>query len=340
MQIQPPAKILVTGAAGFIGFHTSQELCRRGFEVVGLDNLSDYYDVQLKQDRLAKLRNLQGFSFLQVDISDQEGVREAFNCGPFDLVIHLAAQAGVRYSIDNPSVYIQSNIVGTANLLESAKQSEVKHFTYASSSSVYGMNRKVPFNENDAVDHPISLYAATKKADELLAHSYSHLFGLPTTGLRFFTVYGPWGRPDMALFKFTKSILEGKTIDVYNHGKMKRDFTYVADIVQGTIEAALNPAEPNQNWSPIEPESQSSSAPYRIFNIGNHRSVELLRFIQVLEEALGRKAELNLLPLQAGDVLETYAEIDRLKAATGYHPSTPIEIGIPKFVAWYREYYQ
>lgn len=330
----------MTGAAGFIGFHTSQELCRRGFEVVGVDNLSDYYDVQLKLDRLAELGKLENFRFLQVDIADQEGVQKAFDNGPFDLVIHLAAQAGVRYSIDNPAVYIQSNIVGTANLLEAAKQAGVKHFTYASSSSVYGMNRKVPFSENDAVDHPISLYAATKKADELLAHSYSHLFNLPTTGLRFFTVYGPWGRPDMALYKFTEAILEGKPIDVYNHGKMKRDFTYVADIVEGTIAATLNPAEPNPSWAPTEPESQSSSAPYRIFNIGNHQSVDLLHFIQVLEDALEKKAELNLLPLQAGDVLETYAEIDRLQAATGYEPSTPIEVGIPKFVAWYREYYK
>lgn len=338
MKIQPPARILVTGAAGFIGFHVSQELCRRGFEVVGLDNLSDYYDVQLKRDRLAGLQELSGFSFLQADIADQANVEFAFDSGPFDLVIHLAAQAGVRYSIDNPSVYIQTNIVGTANLLEASRQAEVKHFAYASSSSVYGMNRKVPFSENDAVDHPISLYAATKKADELLAHSYSHLFRLPTTGLRFFTVYGPWGRPDMALFKFTKAILEGKPIDVYNHGKMKRDFTYVDDIARGTIEAALNPAEPDPSWSPLEPESHSSSAPYRIFNIGNHKSVDLLHFIQVLEEALGKKADLNLLPLQAGDVLETYAEIGRLQAATGYHPSTPIEVGIPKFVAWYREY--
>lgn len=340
MLIEPPAKILVTGAAGFIGFHTVQELCRRGFEVVGLDNLSDYYDVQLKRDRLAGLQEVPEFSFVKADIADQASVESAFASRPFDLIIHLAAQAGVRYSIDNPSVYIQSNIVGTANLLEAARQAKVKHFAYASSSSVYGMNRKVPFSENDAVDHPISLYAATKKADELLAHSYSHLFGLPTTGLRFFTVYGPWGRPDMALFKFTKAILEGKPIDVYNHGKMKRDFTYVGDIVQGTIEAALNPAEPDPSWTPVEPESHSSSAPYRIFNIGNHKSVDLLHFIRVLEDALGKKADLNLLPLQAGDVLETYAEIDRLQAATGYHPSTPIEEGIPKFVTWYREYYK
>lgn len=340
MQIQPPAKILVTGAAGFIGFHTSQELCRRGFEVVGLDNLSDYYDVQLKRDRLAALQNLPGFSFLKADIADQESVESAFESHSFDLVIHLAAQAGVRYSIDNPSVYIQSNIVGTANLLEASRQAKVKHFAYASSSSVYGMNRKVPFSENDAVDHPISLYAATKKADELLAHSYSHLFHLPTTGLRFFTVYGPWGRPDMALYKFTEAILEGKPIDVYNHGKMKRDFTYVSDIVEGTLAASLNPAEPDPNWTPTEPESHSSSAPYRIFNIGNHQSVDLLHFIQVLEDALGKKAQLNLLPLQAGDVLETFAEIDRLQAATGYQPSTPIEVGIPKFVAWYQDYYK
>lgn len=326
MRIEPPATILVTGAAGFIGFHTAQELCRRGFSVVGLDNLSDYYDVQLKRDRLAQLEGQPGFQFQLGDISDHADVQSVFAQHQFDLVVHLAAQAGVRYSIDHPDIYIQSNIVGTANLLEAARHAGVKHFAYASSSSVYGMNPKAPFSESDPVDHPISLYAATKKTNELLAHTYSHLFGMPTTGLRFFTVYGPWGRPDMALFKFTQSILEGKPIDVYNHGRMKRDFTYVDDIVQGTVEAALRPG--------------SGSDLYRIFNVGNHQSVELLRFIEVLEEALGKKAELNLLPLQAGDVLETYADIERLGQAVGYHPTTPIEVGIPKFVEWYRDYYK
>ncbi len=340
MQIEPPANILVTGAAGFIGFHVSQELCRRGFSVLGVDNLNNYYDVQLKQDRLAQLDSEDRFQFEQLDIADAEKIRDIFGHHQFEAVVHLAAQAGVRYSIDNPAIYIQSNIVGTANLLEASRQAELKHFAYASSSSVYGMNRKVPFSEDDSVDHPISLYAATKKSDELMAHSYSHLFNLPTTGLRFFTVYGPWGRPDMALFKFTKAILEGKPIDVYNHGKMKRDFTYVDDIVQGTVNAALNPVKSDASWNPETPSSSTSSAPYRIFNIGNHQSVDLLHFIQVLEEALGKKAELNLLPLQAGDVLETYADIQRLSDAVDYHPTTPIEVGIPKFVDWYREYYK
>jgi UDP-glucuronate 4-epimerase len=254
-------------------------------------------------------------------------------------VAHLGAQAGVRYSIDNPSAYIQSNIVGTANLLEISRHSRVGHFVYASSSSVYGMNRSLPFDEQDSVDHPISLYAASKKADELIAHTYSHLHGLPTTGLRFFTVYGPWGRPDMALFKFTKAILEGRPIEVYNHGKMRRDFTYIDDIVVGTANILAKPAESNHGWSAERPTPDSSSAPYRVYNIGNHESVELMRFINVLESAIGKKAELVLLPMQAGDVLETYASIDRLQEAIGYEPKTPIEVGIPKFVEWYRGYY-
>ncbi len=326
MRIEPPATILVTGAAGFIGFHTAQELCRRGFSVVGVDNLSDYYDVQLKRDRLAQLEGQPGFQFQLGDIADPVAVQSFFAQNHFDLVVHLAAQAGVRYSIDHPDIYIQSNIVGTANLLEAARHAEVRHFAYASSSSVYGMNPKAPFSESDPVDHPISLYAATKKTNELLAHTYSHLFAMPTTGLRFFTVYGPWGRPDMALFKFTQAILENRPIDVYNFGRMRRDFTFVDDIVQGTVEAALQPG--------LAPDL------YRIFNIGNHQSVELLRFIEVLEEALGRKTELNLLPLQAGDVLETYADTEQLALAVGYHPTTPIEVGIPKFVKWYRDYYK
>lgn len=326
MRIEPPATILVTGAAGFIGFHVAQELCRRGFSVIGLDNLSDYYDVQLKRDRLAILATEPLFKFFQLDIANPRDLNEVFADHSFDLIVHLAAQAGVRYSIDNPDIYIQSNIVGTANLLEAARHAEIQHFAYASSSSVYGMSPKAPFSETDPVDRPISLYAASKKANELLAHTYSHLFSMPTTGLRFFTVYGPWGRPDMALFRFTEAILDGHPIDVYNHGRMKRDFTYVDDIVSGTVEAALSPGVTSER--------------YRIFNVGNHQSVELLHFIKVLEDALGKKAELNLLPLQAGDVLETYADIAQLSQAVGYHPTTPIEVGIPKFVEWYRDYYQ
>lgn len=340
MLIEPPAKILVTGAAGFIGFHVSRELADQGFEVVGLDNLNDYYHVALKEARLEQLRSASKFSFLKGDISIPADLDKVFDVHRFDATIHLAAQAGVRHSIENPATYIQSNIVGTANLLELARQTKMKHFVYASSSSVYGMNRTLPFSENDSVDHPISLYAATKKADELLAHSYSHLFGLPTTGLRFFTVYGPWGRPDMATFKFTKAIIEGKPIDVYNHGQMRRDFTYIDDIVNGTVEAMKRPPSPDPNWSADQPAAQSSSAPYRIFNIGNHQSVELTRFISVLEAAIGKKAELNMLPMQPGDVHETYASIDALQDAVGYQPITPIEEGLPKFVDWYRSFYR
>ncbi|MBC8065694.1 MAG: NAD-dependent epimerase [Chlorobia bacterium] len=340
MLIEPPAKILVTGAAGFIGFHVSRELASQGYEVLGLDNLNDYYDATLKEARLGGLCDLPKFSFEKVDISVPAELDPIFEEHRFDAIVHLAAQAGVRYSIENPATYIQSNVVGTANLLEWARQTKVKHFVYASSSSVYGMNRTVPFSENDSVDHPISLYAATKKADELLAHSYSHLFGLPTSGLRFFTVYGPWGRPDMATFKFTKAILEGKRIDVYNNGQMRRDFTYIDDIVSGTVEAMKLPPAPDPNWSPETPVAQSSSAPYRIYNIGNHQSVELTHFISVLESAIGKKAELNLLPMQPGDVHETYASIDALHEAVGYQPTTPIEVGLPKFVEWYRNFYR
>jgi len=334
MRIEAPAKILVTGAAGFIGFHVSRELAAQGYRVIGLDNLSDYYDVGLKQARLQQLTSTQNFEFRKADFADSLDLGS-----DFDAVIHLGAQAGVRYSIDHPQEYIRSNVVGTANLLEWAKLTGVKHFLYASSSSVYGMNRKLPFSEHDPVDHPISLYAATKKSAELMAHSYSHLFRLPTTGLRFFTVYGPWGRPDMALFKFTKSILEGAPIDVFNEGKMKRDFTYVGDVVHGTIEAMKHPATASAHWDATDPDASSSSAPYRIFNVGNHQSVELLHFIRVLEEALGVEARLNMMPMQPGDVPETYADISSLQEMVGYHPSTSIEEGIPKFVEWYRSYY-
>ncbi|HJP83313.1 MAG TPA: NAD-dependent epimerase [Fimbriimonadaceae bacterium] len=335
MRIQPPAKILVTGAAGFIGFHVSRKLAELGYEVVGLDNLNDYYDPSLKKDRLNLLTEFANFQFQRGDVADVSDYGSGF-----DAAIHLAAQAGVRYSIENPGIYIQSNIVGTANLLEWARHAELKHFVYASSSSVYGMNRKLPFSEVDSVDHPISLYAATKKSTELLAHTYSHLFHLPTTGLRFFTVYGPWGRPDMAAFKFTKAILGGESIDVYNEGKMKRDFTYIDDIVQGTINAMQRPAEPDAKWNPEQPTAQSSSAPYRIFNIGNHQSVELMEFIRTLEGAIGKSAQLNLLPMQPGDVPETYADISALSDAVDYAPTTPISVGLPRFVDWYRSYYR
>jgi UDP-glucuronate 4-epimerase len=335
MRIEPPAKILVTGAAGFIGFHVSRKLAELGYEVVGLDNLNDYYDPSLKQDRLNLLADFGNFRFQRGDVAEISDYSSGF-----DAAIHLAAQAGVRYSIENPGIYIRSNIVGTANLLEWARQTGLKHFVYASSSSVYGMNRKLPFSESDSVDHPISLYAATKKSTELLAHTYSHLFRLPTSGLRFFTVYGPWGRPDMAAFKFTKAILAGDPIDVYNEGKMKRDFTYIDDIVQGTIDAMQISAEPDAEWNSDRPTPQSSSAPYRVYNIGNHQSVELMEFIRTLERAIGKSAKLNLLPMQPGDVPETYADVSALGEAVGYSPTTPIDVGLPRFVDWYRSYYR
>jgi UDP-glucuronate 4-epimerase len=335
MRIEPPAKILVTGAAGFIGFHVSRKLAELGYEVVGLDNLNDYYDPGLKQDRLNLLTEFTNFRFQRGDVAEISDYGSGFGAA-----IHLAAQAGVRYSIENPGIYIRSNIVGTANLLEWARQTGLKHFVYASSSSVYGMNRKLPFSESDSVDHPISLYAATKKSTELLAHTYSHLFRLPTSGLRFFTVYGPWGRPDMAAFKFTKAILAGDPIDVYNEGKMKRDFTYIDDIVQGTIDAMQISAEPDAEWNSDRPTPQSSSAPYRVYNIGNHQSVELMEFIRTLERAIGKSAKLNLLPMQPGDVPETYADVSALGEAVGYSPTTPIDVGLPRFVDWYRSYYR
>jgi UDP-glucuronate 4-epimerase len=335
MRIEPPAKILVTGAAGFIGFHVSRKLAELGYEVVGLDNLNDYYDPGLKQDRLNLLTEFTNFRFHRGDVAEISDYGSGFGAA-----IHLAAQAGVRYSIENPGIYIRSNIVGTANLLEWARQTGLKHFVYASSSSVYGMNRKLPFSESDSVFHPISLYAATKKSTELLAHTYSQLFRLPTTGLRFFTVYGPWGRPDMAAFKFTKAILAGDPIDVYNEGKMKRDFTYIDDIVQGTIDAMQISAEPDAEWNSDRPTPQSSSAPYRVYNIGNHQSVELMEFIRTLERAIGKSAKLNLLPMQPGDVPETYADVSALGEAVGYSPTTPIDVGLPRFVDWYRSYYR
>jgi UDP-glucuronate 4-epimerase len=337
MRIDPPAHILVTGVAGFIGFHVARTLLDQGYRVTGVDSVNDYYDPSLKRARLSKLT---GITFGEFDIANSVALAQLFESSKFDAIVHLAAQAGVRYSIDNPSTYIQANLVGTGNLLELAKRAEVDHFVYASSSSVYGMNRSVPFGEDDPVDHPISLYAATKKANELMAHTYSHLFGLPTTGLRFFTVYGPWGRPDMAAFKFTEAILAGRPIDVYNKGQMRRDFTYIDDIVAGTIAVLQHPAQPDPSFDPYHPSPSSSDASYRVYNIGNHESVELLDFIGVLEESLGKKAQINMLPLQPGDVLETYANIDALQKAVGYQPTIPIQVGIPRFVEWYRDYFK
>ena len=332
-------KYLVTGAAGFIGFSVARRLLARGDTVVGLDNLNDYYDVQLKQDRLSQLVSQSQFRFVRADVADRNAIPALFSADQFDIVIHLAAQAGVRYSIQNPHAYVDSNLVGFVNILEGCRHHAVRHLAYASSSSVYGANTTTPFSVHHNVDHPLSLYAATKKANELMAHTYSQLYGLPTTGLRFFTVYGPWGRPDMALFKFTKAILEGQPIDVYNYGQMKRDFTYVEDIVEGVIRAADRPAEPNAAWSGQTPDPGTSLAPYRIYNIGNHQPVELLHFIAVLERCLGKTAEKNLLPLQPGDVPETCADVEDLMRDVDFQPATPIEQGIVRFVEWYRSYY-
>jgi UDP-glucuronate 4-epimerase len=333
-------KILVTGAAGFIGSTTSHRLLARGDEVVGLDNLNDYYSVQLKQDRLARLLGQPGFRFVKLDVADRDGMAALFAAERFDRVIHLAAQAGVRYSLQNPHAYVDANLVGFVNVLEGCRHSQVQHLTYASSSSVYGGNTQMPFSVHDSVDHPVSLYAATKKANELMAHTYSHLFGLPTTGLRFFTVYGPWGRPDMALFLFTKAILEGRPIDVFNHGKMQRDFTYIDDIVEGVIRVSDRIATPNETYRAETPDPGTSNVPYRVFNIGNHNPVPLMDFIGAIERALGTTAEKNFLPLQPGDVPATYAEVEALQSWTGFTPATSIQDGISRFVAWYRDYYR
>jgi UDP-glucuronate 4-epimerase len=331
--------ILVTGAAGFIGFHTSQKLLARGDTVTGLDNLNDYYEVSLKEARLAQLEAQPNFSFARASLEDREALEALFANNKFDAVINLAAQAGVRYSLENPHAYIDSNIVGFTNILECCRHHEVGHLVYASSSSVYGMNSAMPFSVHDNVDHPISLYAASKKANELMAHTYSHLYGLPTTGLRFFTVYGPWGRPDMALFLFTKAIMAGEPIKVFNEGKMQRDFTYIDDIVEGVVRVMDQPAAPNPNWNSAEPDPGTSSAPYRIFNIGNNNPVQLMDYIAAVENALGQKAEMELLPMQPGDVPATYADIEALEAAVGYRPGTPIEEGVSRFIDWYRAYY-
>jgi len=339
MRKSAPMKILLTGAAGFIGMTTSLRLLARGDEVVGLDNLNDYYDVRLKQDRLARLTPNARFKFVQMDVADRAGTEALFAAEKFDRVIHLAAQAGVRYSLQNPHAYVDSNVVGFMNMLEGCRHNAVQHLVYASSSSVYGGNTKMPFSEHDSVDHPVSMYAATKKANELMAHTYSHLFGLPTTGLRFFTVYGPWGRPDMALFLFTKAILEGRAIDVFNHGNMQRDFTFVDDIVEGVIRVLDRTATADPAYRAEAPDPGTSNAPFRVFNIGNHNPVPLLDFIGCIEEALGMKAQKNLLPLQDGDVPATYANVDALQAWTGFMPATDIRTGIGRFVAWYRDYY-
>ena len=331
--------ILVTGVAGFIGFHVTKRLLERGDTVIGLDNVNDYYDVRLKEARLAQLTNAKGYRFVKRDLADRAGMKALFADHGITRVVHLAAQAGVRYSLINPHAYTESNIEGFMNILEGCRHANVEHLVYASSSSVYGGNTHMPFSIHDNVDHPVSLYAASKKANELMAHCYAHLYRIPCTGLRFFTVYGPWGRPDMALFIFTKAILEGKPIDVFNHGKMKRDFTYVDDIVEGIIRTLDRPAVPNPAWSGDQPDPGTSSAPARVYNIGNHQPVELLHFIEVLEQALGKKAEKRLLPIQPGDVPATYADIDDLARDVGFKPATPIEEGIPRFVKWYREFY-
>jgi len=333
-------KILVTGAAGFIGYHTAKLLLARGDEVVGLDNLNDYYDVRLKYGRLELLQKLPGFRFVKLDLADRPGMAELFAREKFERVINLAAQAGVRYSIQNPLAYVDSNVVGMANVLEGCRHNGVEHLVYASTSSVYGLNTNMPFSVHQNVDHPLSFYAATKKANELMAHTYAHLYSLPVTGLRFFTVYGPWGRPDMALFLFTRNILAGQPIDVFNHGHHRRDFTYVGDIAEGVVRACDRVAKANPAWDSNAPDPASSLAPYRLYNIGNNSPVELLRYIEVLEECLGRKAEKNLLPLQAGDVPDTWANIDELTRDVGYTPATPVEVGIRAFVEWYLQYYK
>ena len=333
-------RVLVTGAAGFIGSHLSQRLLARGDEVLGYDNLNDYYDPRLKQARLDRLLPLNGFQFVQASLEDRPALEAAFDGFKPERVVNLAAQAGVRYSLENPQAYIDSNITGFLNILEACRHRGIQHLVYASSSSVYGANKKLPFAVEDSVDHPVSLYAATKKANELMAHTYSHLFGLPTTGLRFFTVYGPWGRPDMALFLFTRKILAGEPIDVFNHGHHTRDFTYVDDIVEGVIRTLDRVPAADPRHDPMAPTPATSSAPYRVYNIGNHQPVQLLRYIEVLEDCLGRKSERNLLPLQPGDVPDTCAEVSALQRDTGYCPATPIETGISRFVEWYRDYYR
>jgi len=333
-------KVLVTGAAGFIGFHLSQRLLREGHEVVGLDNLNDYYDVELKKSRLAQLEGKPTFRFIKADLSDRRAIDALFQSERFERVFHLAAQAGVRYSLTNPHVYIESNLVGFLHILEGCRHSNVPHLIYASSSSVYGANTQMPFSVHDRVDHPVSLYAATKKANELMAHTYSHLYRIPTTGLRFFTVYGPWGRPDMALFLFTRAILAGKPIELYNFGRMERDFTYIDDIIEGVVRVGEKIPSPDPKWDSGSPDPATSAAPYRIFNIGNNCPVALLTLLDLLERCLGKKGERRLVPIQPGDVPATYADVDDLMKEVGFKPATPIEEGVRRFVDWYRHYYR
>jgi UDP-glucuronate 4-epimerase len=333
-------RVLVTGAAGFIGYHTAARLLERGHEVIGFDNLSSYYDVSLKEARLARLKTHDAFRFLKADLADRTAVEATFAEEKPERVVHLAAQAGVRYSLDHPHAYISSNVTGFLHVLEGCRHHGVEHLVYASTSAVYGANRKLPFDVHDPVDHPVSLYGATKKANELMAHSYAHLFGLPVTGLRFFTVYGPWGRPDMSLFLFTRDILAGKPIPVFNFGQHARDFTYIDDAVEGVLRALDKTATPDPAWRAEAPDSATSSAPYRIYNIGNHSPVALLDYVAAIEKALGKKAKLDLLPQQPGDVEETYADVEALKEATGFQPSTPLDQGIERFVTWYRDYYR
>ena len=333
-------KILVTGAAGFIGFYTAKQLLERGETVVGLDNFNDYYDVSLKEARAAMLAGYDNFHMVRCNLEDRGAIEALFALQKFDKVVHLAAQAGVRHSIENPHVYIESNILGTLNILEGCRHNDVKHLVYASSSSVYGSNTSMPFSIHDNVDHPLALYGATKKANELMAHSYSSLYDLPTTGLRFFTVYGPWGRPDMALFLFTKNIIEGKPIDVFNYGKHRRDFTYVEDIVSGVVHTMDHTAEPNPDYDSDNPDPGTSSAPYRVYNIGNRQPIELLQYIELIEECVGKKAEKNLPPLQPGDVPDSHADTEALVKDVGYQPNTPVEVGVKNFIDWYCDYYK
>jgi len=332
-------RFLVTGTAGFIGYHLAEKLLARGDSVVGVDNVNDYYDVRLKEARLARLAGHSAHRFERVDLADRAALERVFSENGPQVVVNLAAQAGVRYSVTNPHAYVDSNLVGFVNVLEACRHHGVEHLVYASSSSVYGGNTTTPFSVHDNVDHPLSLYAATKKANELMAHTYSHLYRLPTTGLRFFTVYGPWGRPDMAMFLFTRAILAGKPIDVFNHGNMLRDFTYVDDIVEGVVRTADTVATPDPSWSGASPDPSTSNAPYRLYNIGNNQPVQLMRLIEVLESELGRVAEKNFLPMQPGDVPATYADVDALTTAVGFKPSTPLEVGVKRFVEWYRGFY-
>jgi len=333
-------KVLVTGVAGFIGMHTAQRLLARGNEVVGVDNLNDYYDVQLKRDRLQQLLPLPGFKFVEMNLADQQAAQQLFAMEKFQRVVNLAAQPGVRYSLQNPHAYVESNIVGFLNVLEGCRHNQVEHLVYASSSSVYGANTHMPFSVHDNVDHPVSLYAATKKSNELMAHTYSHLFGLPTTGLRFFTVYGPWGRPDMSPSLFTSAIRAGRAIDVFNQGKMRRDFTYIDDIVEGVVRVLDKTATPDAAFNTAQPDAATSYAAFRVYNIGNHEPVELMAFISEIENALGKEAVKNMLPMQDGDVVATYADIEDLRQAVGFSPATPLKEGVEKFVAWHKDYYK